>query len=59
MSHKPAKFQTTDTDVFLNLLADESKIKDQPVQKMTVLNENTSEDEHVVDALNLEGILEI
>lgn len=55
MSHKPAKFQTTDTDVFLNLLADESKIKDQPVQKMTVLNENTSEDEHVVDALNLEG----
>jgi len=55
MSHKPAKFQTTDTDVFLNLLADDSKIKDQPVQKMTVLNENTSEDEHIVDALNLEN----
>lgn len=55
MSHKPAKFQTTDTDVFLNLLADDSKIKDQPVQKMTVLNENTSDDEHVVDALNLEN----
>jgi hypothetical protein len=55
MAHKPAKFMTTDTDIFLNLLADESKIKDQPVQKMTVLNENTSEDEHVVDALNLEG----
>jgi hypothetical protein len=55
MAHKPAKFQTTDTDIFLNLLADDSKIKDQPVQKMTVLNENTSEDEHVVDALNLEG----
>ena len=55
MAHKPAKFQTTDTEIFLNLLADDSKIKDQPVQKMTVLNENTSEDEHVVDALNLEG----
>jgi len=55
MAHKPAKFQTTDTDVFLNLLADDSKIKDQPIQKMEVLNENTSEDEHVVDALNLAG----
>jgi hypothetical protein len=55
MAHKPAKFQTTDTDVFLNLLADDSKIKDQVVKKMEVLNENTSEDEHIVDALNLEG----
>jgi len=55
MSLKPTKNMTTDTDIFLNLLADESKIKDQPIQKMTVLNENTSEDDYVVDAINLEG----
>jgi hypothetical protein len=55
MAHKPAKFQTTDTDIFLNLLADESKIKDPVVKKMEVLNENSTDDEHIVDALNLEG----
>jgi hypothetical protein len=55
---KPKKILTTDTDLYLNLLADDSKIKDLPPQKLTVLNENTSEDdEHVVDALNLEGNL--
>jgi hypothetical protein len=53
---KPKKILTTDTDLYLNLLADDSKIKDLPPQKLQVLNENTSEDdEHVVDALNLEG----
>jgi len=54
---KPKKILTTDTDLFLNLLADETKIKElPPPQKMTVINENTSDDdEHVVDALNLEG----
>jgi hypothetical protein len=53
---KAKKIITTDTDLFLNLLADESKIKEQLPQKLTVVNENTSEDdEHVVDALNLEG----
>ena len=53
---QPKKIITTDTDLYLNLLADDTKIKDLPPQKMTVINENTSEDdEHVVDALNLEG----
>jgi hypothetical protein len=53
---KAKKIITTDTDLFLNLLADDSKIKEQLPQKLTVVNENTSEDdEHVVDALNLEG----
>ena len=52
----PKKIITTDTDLFLNLLADDTKIKEQLPQKLTVVNENTSEnDEHVVDALNLEG----
>ena len=54
---KPKKIITTDTDLFLNLLADDTKIKDIPQPpKMTVINENTSDDdEHVVDALNLEN----
>jgi hypothetical protein len=53
---KPKKVLTTDTDLYLNLLADETKIKEMPVQKLSVVNENTSDDdEHVVDALNLEG----
>ena len=53
---KPKKVITTDTDLYLNLLADDSKIKDLPPQKLTVVNENTSDDdEHVVDALNLAG----
>ena len=53
---KPKKVLTTDTDLYLNLLADETKIKEIPVQKLSVVNENTSDDdEHVVDALNLEG----
>jgi hypothetical protein len=52
----PKKIITTDTDLYLNLLADDTKIKEQLPQKLTVVNENTSEDdEHVVDALNLEG----
>jgi hypothetical protein len=52
----PKKIITTDTDLYFNLLADDSKIKEQLPQKLTVVNENTSEDdEHVVDALNLEG----
>ena len=52
----PKKIITTDTDLYLNLLADDSKIKEQLPQKLTVVNEHTSEDdEHVVDALNLEG----
>ena len=56
MSFKSTKIQTTDTDLLLNLLADENKMKDVPIPKMTVLNENTSDDdEHVVDAINLEG----
>jgi hypothetical protein len=53
---KPRKIITTDTDLFLNLLADDTKIKEQPPQKMTVIKEDTSDDdEHVVDAVNLEG----
>jgi len=53
---KPKKVITTDTDLYLNLLADDSKIKDLPPQKLTVVNENTSDDdEHVVDQLNLAG----
>jgi hypothetical protein len=52
---QPKKILTTDTDLYLNLLADDTKIKDLPVQKLTVVNEATSEDEHVVDAINLEG----
>jgi hypothetical protein len=53
---KSNKVLTTDTDLFLNLLADDTKIKDIPIQKLTVVNEGTSEDdEHVVDELNLEG----
>jgi len=56
MSFKSTRIQTTDTDLLLNLLADENKMKDVPIPKMTVLNENTSDDdEHVVDAINLEG----
>lgn len=52
----PKKIITTDTDLYLNLLADDTKIKEQLPQKLTVVNEHTSEDdEHVVDALNLEG----
>jgi hypothetical protein len=53
---KAKKIITTDTDLFLNLLADDTKIKDLPPQKLTVVNEGTSEDdEHVVDEVNLEG----
>jgi hypothetical protein len=52
----PGKVHTTDTDLYLNLLADDTKIKDLPPQKLTVINEETSDDdEHVVDQLNLEG----
>jgi len=47
---------TTSTDLFLNLLADDTKIKDLPPQKLQVVNEGTSEDdEHVVDEINLNG----
>jgi len=53
---KAKKIITTDTDLYLNLLVDEAKIKDLPPKKLTVVNESTSEDdEHVVDELNLEG----
>jgi hypothetical protein len=53
---KPKKIITTDTDLYLNLLADETKLKEQIPQKMNIINENSSDnDEHVVDALNLEG----
>jgi hypothetical protein len=53
---KAKKVITTDTDLYLNLLVDDTKIKDLPPKKLTVVNESTSEDdEHVVDELNLEG----
>ena len=55
LNFKPKKILTTDTDLHLDLLADETKIKEIVHKKLSVLNEATSEDEHVVDALNLEG----
>ena len=57
---KPKKVLTTDTDLYLNLLADETKIKEIPVQKLSVVNENTSDDvddcNDDEDELNLEDI---